>query len=51
MGVKMNLRVITKNHESVPEIGFLTKSISTPYGRPTAMPLAWELIYYSHDTI
>ena len=43
MGVNMNLRKITKNHEADREIGFLTKSISKPYGRATAMPLAWEL--------
>ena len=43
MGVKMNLRMITKNHEADPEIGFLTKSISNPFGRATAMPTAWEL--------
>ena len=39
----MNLRITTKNHEADPEIGFLTKSISKPYGRATTMPLAWEL--------
>ena len=44
MGVKMNLRIITKNHPADPEIGFLTKSISKPNGRATAMPTAWELI-------
>ena len=44
MGVKMNLRTITKNHEADPEIWFITKSISKPYGRATAMPPAWELI-------
>ena len=43
MGVKMNLRIITKNHAADPEIGFRTKSISKPYGRATAMPSAWEL--------
>ena len=31
------------NHEADPEIGFLTKSISKPYGRATAMQPAWEL--------
>ena len=41
----MNLRIITKNHVADPEIGFLKKSISKPYGRATAMPLAWELTY------
>ena len=42
MGVKMNLRIITKNHAADPEIGFLIKSILKPYGRETAMPSAWE---------
>ena len=42
-GVKMNLRIITKNHASYPEIRFLTKSILKPYDRATAMPQAWEL--------
>ena len=44
MGVKMNLRIITKNHEAEPEKEFLTKSILKPYGRATAMPLGWELM-------
>ena len=39
----MNLRIKTKNHAADPEIGFLTKSISKPYGRATAMAPAWEL--------
>ena len=43
MGAKVNLRIITTNHAADPEIGFLTKSISKPYGRATAMPPAWEL--------
>ena len=43
MGVKMYLRIITKNHAADPEIGFLTKSISKPVGRATAIPSAWEL--------
>ena len=42
-GVKMNLRIITKNHAPDPEIGILTKSISKAYGRATAKPTAWEL--------
>ena len=33
----------TKNYAADPEIGFLKKSISRPYGRATAMPTAWEL--------
>ena len=44
MGEKMNFRIITKNHEADPEIGFLTKSLSKPYGHPAAMPPAWDLI-------
>ena len=45
MGVKMNSRIITKIHAADQEIGFLTKSFSKPYGRATAMPPAWELIF------
>ena len=41
--MKINLRIITKNHAADPEIGFLKKSISKPYGRTTAMPTVWEL--------
>ena len=44
MGVKMNLRIQTKNHAADPEIGFFTKSICKPYGRIAAMPKARELI-------
>ena len=47
MGLKMNSRIITKNHAADPENGFLTKSISKPYDRATAMPTAWELISLS----
>ena len=43
MGVKMYLRIITKNHAADPKRGFLTKSISKLNGRATAMPTAWEL--------
>ena len=43
MGVKRNLSTRTRNHAADPEIGFLTKSISKPYSRATAMPPAWEL--------
>ena len=39
----MNLRIIAKKHAADPEIGLLTKSISKPYDRATAMPPAWEL--------
>ena len=39
----MNFRIITKNSAADPEKGFLTKSISKPYGRETAMPTSWEL--------
>ena len=37
MTVKMNLRIITKNHAADPEIGFLTESISKPNGCATAI--------------
>ena len=48
MAVKMNLRIITKNHAADPEKGFLAKSISKSNGYATAMPTAWELsIKYS----
>ena len=36
--------IIKKNHAADPEKGFLTKSISKPNGRATAMLTAWELI-------
>ena len=39
----MNLRIITKNHAADSETKALTKSISKPYGRATAMPTAWKL--------
>ena len=39
----MNFNIITKNCAADPGIGFLTKSILKPYGRATAMPIAWEL--------
>ena len=44
MSVKINLRIITKNHAADPEIGLLTKSISKPFGCATAMPSAWKLM-------
>ena len=43
MSVKMNFRIITKNHAADPEIKFLTKSISKLYGHATALPTAWEI--------
>ena len=43
IGVKINFRIITKNHTADPEKRFLTKSILKAYGRATAMPPAWEL--------
>ena len=43
MSVKINLRIITKNHAADSEIWFLTKSISKPYGHAIALPTAWEL--------
>ena len=40
MGLRMNLRIITKNWiiTADPEIGFLPKSITKTYGRAMAMP-------------
>ena len=46
IGVKMNLRIISKNHAADSEIGFLKKSILMPYGRATAIPPAWELRFF-----
>ena len=44
IGVEINLMVMTKNNASDPEIEFLTKSISKPDGRATAIPTALRLI-------
>ena len=50
MAVKMNLRIITKNHTADPEKEFLTKSISKPFGRATVTPPAWEFNqYFAHN--
>ena len=46
MGVKINLRIITKNHEADLEIGALEKSIAKLFGRETAMPTAWEFKHF-----
>ena len=43
MAVKMNLRIITKNHVADSGIGFLAKTIPKPDSCATAMPTAWEL--------
>ena len=43
ISVKMNLRIITKNHTADPEKGFLMKSILKPHSRAAAMPTAWQL--------
>ena len=42
-GYKNEFKDNNENHEADPKIGFLTKSISNPYGSSTAMPPAWEL--------
>ena len=39
----MNFRITAKNDAADTKIGFLTRSISKPYGRATAMPRVWEL--------
>ena len=36
----MNLRIITKNCEAIPEKGYLIKSISKSNGRAMSMPPA-----------
>ena len=52
MDVKTNLiTIITKNYAADPEIGFLTKSISKPFGRATAIPTAWEFRLFIHNII
>ena len=43
IAVKMNLRIIKKNHAADPEIEFLAKLISKSNRCATAMPTAWEL--------
>ena len=40
MAVKMNLRIITKNHAADPEKDFFKKSILKPFGRAKPMPTA-----------
>ena len=45
MAVKMNSKIITKNHVADPEMRFLAKSSSKSNGFATAMPTAWELAY------
>ena len=47
MGLKMNLRITTKNHAAVPSIGFPATFIQKPYVRAKTMPPAWELIIIS----
>ena len=41
--LKINLRIITKNHAADPVIGFLTQTILKLYGRAAAKPTVWEL--------
>ena len=43
MGNKINFRTIKKNNAADSEIGFLTKSMSKPFGRGTDFPAALEL--------
>ena len=40
MGVKINFRIITKNHAAGSEIEILKKALSEPFGSVTAMPTA-----------
>ena len=50
MTVKINLRIITKNHAAYPEIGLLLKLISKPNGCATAMPTAREINSILHHS-
>ena len=49
MGVKMNLKIIMKNHTADAQKGFLNKTISKLYGRATVMPPAWEIKDFSES--
>ena len=40
--------MITKNNAADPEKGFLAKSISESNSCATAMPTAWELIFFQN---
>ena len=42
----MNFRIITENHASDPEKGFLIKSIAKLYSRATALPTVLELTVF-----
>ena len=50
MNVKMNLRIITNNNAANPEKGFLTASISRPYGRTRVITTAWKLTDTGEDS-
>ena len=50
MNVKMNFRIITNNNAANPEIGFLTASISRPYGRTRVITTAWKLTDTGEDS-
>ena len=43
MGIKKNLRLITKNHAADPEIVFLEKSFSKPYGPYGMAHTVWAI--------
>ena len=47
MDMKISFMIITKNHAADSKIWFLTRWISKPYGRATAMPPAWDLNLFS----
>ena len=48
MAVKMNLRMITKNHAADPEKGFVAKIDFKAVQPHVAMPQAWELTNEVH---
>ena len=47
MGVKMNLKITTKNHVADQEKVLFTISISKSYGRATTKPTAWEICSFT----
>ena len=48
MDVKMNLRIITKNHADDSKIGFPLKIDFKAEWTHESMPTAWELIAFRH---
>ena len=51
MDVKMNLRIITKNHEALSKIGFSLKIDFRADWTHESHPTAWELITNDNESI